>query len=81
VGELVKDALGAGAHAPAGGTALPGRGYLFAPAILTNACDGMRVVDEEQFGPVLPLIRYHSLEEAIDRADATHFGLSGSVGG
>jgi acyl-CoA reductase-like NAD-dependent aldehyde dehydrogenase len=39
----------------------------------------VRIVDEEQFGPVLPLIPYHDLDDAIERANATHFGLCGSV--
>jgi acyl-CoA reductase-like NAD-dependent aldehyde dehydrogenase len=43
--------------------------------------DGQRIVDEEQFGPALPVIPYRHIDEAIDRANATHFGLSGSVWG
>ncbi|MEV6873421.1 aldehyde dehydrogenase family protein [Amycolatopsis sp. NPDC051128] len=39
------------------------------------------VVNEEQFGPVLPVIRYKSPDEAIDRANDSHFGLDGSVWG
>jgi len=41
--------------------------------------DGTRIVDEEQFGPALPVIAYRDLGDAVDRANATHFGLSGSV--
>jgi acyl-CoA reductase-like NAD-dependent aldehyde dehydrogenase len=41
--------------------------------------EGLRVVDEEQFGPVMPVMSYRTVEEAIDRANASMFGLSGSV--
>ena len=41
--------------------------------------DGTPLVDEEQFGPVLPIIRYSSLEEAIQAANGTEYGLDASV--
>jgi acyl-CoA reductase-like NAD-dependent aldehyde dehydrogenase len=56
-------------------------GYFFEPTILTGLSDGTRIVDEEQFGPALPVVPYRDLGDAIDRANATHFGLSGSVWG
>ncbi|WP_242454761.1 aldehyde dehydrogenase family protein [Bailinhaonella thermotolerans] len=79
VSELVADALGNGARAVTGGRAMDGPGYFFEPTILAGARDGMRIVDEEQFGPALPVIGYRTLDEALERANATHFGLSGSV--
>jgi acyl-CoA reductase-like NAD-dependent aldehyde dehydrogenase len=81
VSELVADALKGGATAAAGGKPMPGDGYFFEPTILTNVADGTRIVDEEQFGPALPIISYRDVDEALDRANATHFGLSGSVWG
>ena len=54
-------------------------GYFFEPTILAGLSDGTRIVDEEQFGPALPVVSYRDLGDAIDRANATHFGLSGSV--
>jgi acyl-CoA reductase-like NAD-dependent aldehyde dehydrogenase len=54
-------------------------GYFFEPTILSGLSDGVRIVDEEQFGPALPVIKYRSLDDAIERANATNFGLSGSV--
>jgi acyl-CoA reductase-like NAD-dependent aldehyde dehydrogenase len=39
----------------------------------------MRIVDEEQFGPALPVLTYRDVEDAVERANATMFGLSGSV--
>jgi acyl-CoA reductase-like NAD-dependent aldehyde dehydrogenase len=79
VSELVADAISGGATAAAGGQAIAGDGYFYAPTILSDISDGTRLVDEEQFGPALPVIAYDSLDDAIDRANATHFGLSGSV--
>lgn len=79
VSALVSDALSHGAHAAAGGMPLDGKGYFFAPTILTDVSDGTRIVDEEQFGPVLPVVAYRDLDEVIGRANATHFGLGASV--
>jgi len=79
VQELVEDAKQAGAKVVAGGHRLTGHGYFYAPTIVGDVSDGIRVVDEEQFGPVLPVVSYVDLEDAIARANATHFGLSGSV--
>ena len=76
---LTEDALVAGAVAAAGGHALPGPGYFFAPTVLRGVSDGVRVVDEEQFGPVLPVIKYSSIDDAVSRANNSHFGLSASV--
>jgi len=81
VKELVADALAHGARAASGGHAMDRPGYFFEPTILAGLTDGTRIVDEEQFGPALPVISYRDLGDAIDRANATHFGLSGSVWG
>lgn len=79
VGELVSDALSNGARAAAGGKPIDGPGYFFEPTILADVSDGARIVDEEQFGPALPVIAYSDLDDALERANGTHFGLSGSV--
>ena len=78
---LVADALSNGAKAVFGGGPLKRAGYFFEPTILTNVNDGVRIVDEEQFGPALPVMSYKRLDDAIERANATNFGLSGSVWG
>ncbi len=79
VKELVADALTQGGTAVTGGKAMDRPGYFFEPTILTGLSDGTRIVDEEQFGPALPVISYRDLGDAVERANATHFGLSGSV--
>ncbi|MBV8982803.1 MAG: aldehyde dehydrogenase family protein, partial [Acidimicrobiia bacterium] len=79
VSELVADAIKGGARAVAGGKAMDSPGNFFEPTILADVTDGTRIVDEEQFGPALPVIPYRDLDDAVERANATHFGLSGSV--
>lgn len=64
-----------------GGKALDGPGYFIAPTIVSNVTDGDRIVDEEQFGPVLPIIRYSDPEDALARCNASPMGLGGSVWG
>jgi acyl-CoA reductase-like NAD-dependent aldehyde dehydrogenase len=81
VKELVGDAISHGATAATGGKAMDRPGYFFEPTILTDISDGTRIVDEEQFGPALPVIAYRDIDDVVERANATHFGLSGSVWG
>ncbi|MEU9168690.1 aldehyde dehydrogenase family protein [Streptomyces sp. NPDC048420] len=77
--ELVDDARAAGATIAAGGRRLPGDGYFFEPTVVGGVEDGTRLVDEEQFGPALPVIPYTDLDEAIHRANRSPYGLGGSV--
>jgi acyl-CoA reductase-like NAD-dependent aldehyde dehydrogenase len=81
VKELVADAISHGATAATGGKPMDRPGYFFEPTILTDLTDGTRIVDEEQFGPALPVIAYRDIDDVVERANATHFGLSGSVWG
>ena len=79
VSELVEDARKTGARIVTGGKRLGVKGYFYAPTIVADISDGTRLVDEEQFGPALPIVSYRNVEDAIERANATNFGLSGSV--
>ncbi|MFF5428495.1 aldehyde dehydrogenase family protein [Streptomyces griseofuscus] len=81
VEQVTEQALADGARAAAGGQRLDGPGYFFAPTILTDVPPDSPVVTEEQFGPVLPVLPYRSLDEAMDAANGTGFGLGGSVWG
>ncbi|MCY1649773.1 aldehyde dehydrogenase family protein [Streptomyces sp. SL203] len=74
-------ALSDGARAAAGGHRLDRPGYFFAPTILADVPSTSRVVTEEQFGPVLPVLPYTSVDEAVEAANGTGFGLGGSVWG
>jgi acyl-CoA reductase-like NAD-dependent aldehyde dehydrogenase len=80
VRELVDDARAHGATVVTGGAPSGAQGgFYYQPTIVTGAGAGVRVVDEEQFGPVLPVIPFHDVEDAIAAANATEYGLAGSV--
>ncbi len=79
VSELVEDARTHGARIVTGGKRLGVKGYFYEPTIVADIADGTRLVDEEQFGPALPIVSYRKVEDAIERANGTHFGLAGSV--
>jgi acyl-CoA reductase-like NAD-dependent aldehyde dehydrogenase len=79
VAELVDAALQDGAVAVTGGRAGSGGGYFYEPTVLTNAKDGMRIVDEEQFGPVMPIVSYDDVDSVVEHVNASPFGLTASV--
>lgn len=81
VTELVSDAVDAGATPASGGSRIDRPGFFYSPTILAETHDGMRVVDEEQFGPVLPVIAYRDLDDAVSRANGTRHGLTATVSG
>ena len=80
VDELVRDAVASGARVATGGHALSegplARGHFYAPTVLLDARDGMRVCQEEIFGPIAPVLTFHKESELIERANATRFGLA-----
>jgi len=76
---LVEDATRHGARILTGGAPTDGPGYFYPLTLVADISDGTRLVDEEQFGPVLPIIRYSDVDDAVRRANASEFGLSGSV--
>lgn len=63
----------------AGGKAMERAGYFIEPTIVRDVTDGAKIVDEEQFGPILPVIRFDDIEDVIARANASDYGLGGSV--
>ena len=63
----------------AGGDAPDKPGYFIAPTIVRDVTDGARIVDEEQFGPVLPVIKFSDPLDAVARANASPYGLGGSI--
>lgn len=78
VRELLEDAAQSGSIA-AGGEVPDQPGYFIRPTIVRDVAEGSRIVDEEQFGPVLPVIKYSEEADVIDRANGTDYGLGGSV--
>ena len=79
--ELVAEAVAQGVTPVTGGGPVDAPGFFFQPTILTGASEGQRIVDEEQFGPALPILRYGTVDEVVQRANKTMFGLCGSVWG
>ena len=63
----------------AGGEALEGEGYFIRPTIVTGLSHDARLVREEQFGPVLPILPYDSIDEAVQWANEMEYGLGGIV--
>ncbi|MGH2878197.1 MAG: NAD-dependent succinate-semialdehyde dehydrogenase, partial [Solirubrobacteraceae bacterium] len=75
VRELVADAVEQGARVLTGGEALDGPGYFYAPTVIADVPSSARVLSEEIFGPVAPVAKFSSEQEAITAANATEFGL------
>ena len=82
VSNLVDDARARGARVVTGGEAAPELGPRFyRPTIVADIEDGSPLVDEEQFGPVIPVIRYTDLDDAVRLANASEQALGASVWG
>jgi acyl-CoA reductase-like NAD-dependent aldehyde dehydrogenase len=75
----VEDAKRKGAKVLCGGFRLDRKGYYYMPTILANASSSMKVLSEEVFGPVAPIIPVKGEKEAIRAANDTEYGLGGSV--
>jgi acyl-CoA reductase-like NAD-dependent aldehyde dehydrogenase len=65
----------------AGGAALDRPGYFIAPTIVGDLPDDARLVCEEQFGPVLPVLKYKDLNEVIERTNNSEYGLGATIWG
>lgn len=76
---FVRDAKARGAKVLLGGERLPRSGHFFAPTVLADVPADARVLREEVFGPVLPIVRVKDEAEAVRLANASPFGLSASV--
>jgi len=75
----VEDAKAKGAQVLTGGHRLNMEGYFYAPTVLVDVTPDMNIMQQETFGPVLPIIKVDSLEEAIQAANESKFGLTGSI--
>ncbi|MEH6452788.1 MAG: aldehyde dehydrogenase family protein, partial [Psychromonas sp.] len=78
---LVEDAKNDGATIFSGGERQGEVGYFYPPTIVGNTQNGMTIVDQEQFGPLLPVIPYKEVSEAIKMANDCEVGLGGSIWG
>ncbi len=75
----VTDSAAMGAEIVLGGGPLERKGYFYPPTVLTGVKPGMRAYREELFGPVASVIAVEDLDEAVEVANDTSFGLGGSV--
>jgi succinate-semialdehyde dehydrogenase/glutarate-semialdehyde dehydrogenase len=75
VTELVQDAVDGGARVLVGGNAVGDRGYFYAPTVLADVPAQARVLREEVFGPVAPVVTFAADEDALRLANDTEFGL------
>jgi succinate-semialdehyde dehydrogenase/glutarate-semialdehyde dehydrogenase len=78
VEDHVADAVARGAHLAVGGVAPTGPGYFYPPTVLTGVDHTMRIMREETFGPVLPIMAVPSIDEAIRLANDSEYGLTAS---
>jgi aldehyde dehydrogenase (NAD+) len=68
-----------GAKLELGGKRWGSEGYFIEPTIFSNVTDDMRIASDEIFGPVMSILKFKTLEEVIDRANETEYGLSSTV--
>jgi len=79
VRDFLEDTKKTGARFLAGGDIPEGAGYFVPPAIVTDIAEDARLVREEQFGPILPVLKFSDIDDAIARANDTDYGLCGSI--
>ncbi|WP_423821278.1 aldehyde dehydrogenase [Salinisphaera sp. SPP-AMP-43] len=83
VHDMVQHAIDQGANVETGGEKLTGgeydKGFYYAPTVLTGVTNDMDIMQEEIFGPVVPIMKVDSFEQALDYANVSEFGLSAYV--
>jgi len=75
---LIADAAKSGTIV-AGGEPMDGPGYFIRPTIVRDIADDAPLVRDEQFGPVLPVLKYSDIEELLERVNDTEYGLGGTI--
>jgi succinate-semialdehyde dehydrogenase/glutarate-semialdehyde dehydrogenase len=75
VADLVSDAVDRGADVRAGGAAVGERGYFYAPTVLADVPPDARILGEEVFGPVAPVVTFSDDDQAVEMANDTEYGL------
>lgn len=79
VEDLVNDALASGAELVLGGKPVAGKGYFFAPTVLSNVPETARLAREEPFGPIAAFLPFDDFGEVVRRANALPYGLAAYV--
>lgn len=77
--ELIEAGKKEGARVECGGEAVGGDGFFIKPTVFSGVQDNMRIAKEEIFGPVQQIFKFSSLDEVIERANATHYGLGAAI--
>jgi succinate-semialdehyde dehydrogenase/glutarate-semialdehyde dehydrogenase len=73
---FVRDAKDHGGKIAAGGNRHGNQGYFFEPTVITDVPDNSKIMTEEPFGPVAPVVRFKSFDEVVERANSLPFGLA-----
>jgi len=68
-----------GASLRCGGGRVGDRGYFVAPTVFADVSDDMTIAKEEIFGPVMSIIKFNDLDEVVERANTTMYGLAAAV--
>lgn len=76
---ILEETKRAGARILAGGDVPKSPGYFVNPTLVADVDENSRIVREEQFGPIVPVLKFTDIEDALRRANDTRYGLSGSV--
>jgi lactaldehyde dehydrogenase/glycolaldehyde dehydrogenase len=79
VEEKVAKAVEQGAKLIYGGKRIGNKGYFFEPTVLTDVTQKMDIIQEETFGPVLPIVEFNSVNEVIEWANDCEYGLTSSI--
>ena len=79
VERIVAETVDQGGTVRTGGSRLDRRGYFYQPTVVTDVKPGSPLHEEEVFGPVLPIIRFGSVEEAVEMANSSEYGLAAYV--
>ncbi len=80
VDTLVRGAVQAGATVATGGKRAPGEGgYYYEPTVLSDCRQDMEIIHREIFGPVVPIVKFNDLDEAITYANDSDYGLTSSI--
>lgn len=77
--DLIESGKKEGAKLEIGGTRIGDKGYFIAPTVFSNVQDNMRIAKEEIFGPVQQLFKFKTMDEVIERANNTTYGLAAAV--
>lgn len=79
VERIVNESVDAGAKVLTGGGRLERNGYFYQPTVVSDVAPGTPLHDEEIFGPVMPMIPFHSIADVIEMANTTEYGLAAFV--